>query len=360
MERNFHIKNRPTDFDQIIGNENVVDKLRSYFNKGIEVPKCIILHSKLVGVGKTTSALILADRILDGQSPIQIDCGALGDNKNPAADLRELVKEWQHKPVHLLNIVQRRVVILDELQALTSTSQSVLNSITEDAEQCQTWLYFIFTTTNISKISDAIKSRSVKFEFKRVDNETMLQFLIDTCNKDNIKASVDALSRIVSVSGGSPRNALTILDSNVVNNEVIIDSDVSDNDISGNEETSTNDPIMIFVNILCDEKNVSYTTGERVVFSKEQVLSMAGKLIHEQNAITILSVLQAVALKRFNPSNTSKSTKRLLSGDSATHKRLTTIIELCATIDLNQNGSAYSEGVNKAKLLTLINTVLYN
>merc|ERR1711991_116996 len=73
-------------------------------------------------------------------------------------------------------------------------------------------LKFIFATTEIKKIPITVMGRCQRFDLSRIKSSELLKFLKEITQKENSKASEDALKLIVKISEGSVRDALSLLD----------------------------------------------------------------------------------------------------------------------------------------------------
>ena len=76
---------------------------------------------------------------------------------------------------------------------------------------------FIFATTEIKKIPVTVVSRCQRFDLSRVNSEKLFKFIKEVKNKENGKINDDALKLIVKISEGSVRDALSLLDRALLN-----------------------------------------------------------------------------------------------------------------------------------------------
>jgi DNA polymerase III gamma/tau subunit len=86
--------------------------------------------------------------------------------------------------------------------------ESLLKSIEEPPEH----VYWIFCSTNPSKIPDTIKTRCVKYTLKPVDELEIFELLERISAKEKLDTLPEVLEAIAEGASGSPRQALTNLE----------------------------------------------------------------------------------------------------------------------------------------------------
>jgi replication-associated recombination protein RarA len=144
---------RPTSLDEVIGQDNVVRALKQMFAGQIQyVPKAI-LFSGPPGVGKTTLA-----RIIAGMLKAEVEELNASD-KSGVDDARQLAERAGYRPLS----GKFRVVILDEVQRMTTDAQNVLLKPTEADNTATLW---IFCTTSPNKLIKPLRDRCVEFELR--------------------------------------------------------------------------------------------------------------------------------------------------------------------------------------------------
>tara|TARA_B110000261_G_scaffold148956_1_gene175165 strand:- start:53 stop:1342 length:1290 start_codon:yes stop_codon:yes gene_type:complete len=91
-------------------------------------------------------------------------------------------------------------------------SKQAFNALLKTLEEPPDYLKFIFATTEIKKIPVTVVSRCQRFDLSRIRSLELLNFIKKIKDKENGKASDDALKLIVKISEGSVRDALSLLD----------------------------------------------------------------------------------------------------------------------------------------------------
>lgn len=203
MANSLHTKYRPTEFDDVIGQQHVTDSLkkvvadkraRSFYFVGP------------AGTGKTTLARILANAFANGKAtPANIDEVPAADNTG-ADDMRALVKRSLYKAIGPSPI---KAIILDEAHRLSANAWDVLLKPTEEPPA---HVYWMICTTNEGKIPQTIKTRFLRYELKLVPEELLAELLVRVADAEGLDTPDVVLEAIAESSGGSPRQALVFLE----------------------------------------------------------------------------------------------------------------------------------------------------
>ena len=219
-------KYRPSNFDELIGQDSLVQTLSNALSMG-RLAHAFILTG-LRGIGKTTTARIIARGLncvgADGNGgPMLSPCGVcssctgIADGRHvdviemDAAsntgvdDVREIIEGVGYKPL----TARFKIYIIDEVHML---SKSAFNALLKTLEEPPEAVKFIFATTEIRKVPVTVLSRCQRFDLRRVPNDMMAGHLKNICGKENITVEDTALDRIARAAEGSVRDALSLLD----------------------------------------------------------------------------------------------------------------------------------------------------
>ncbi len=214
-------KYRPQNFNEIIGQEHIVQTLTNSLKSGA------ISHAYLFsgprGSGKTTMARIFAKAVNCETKSKDKPCNAcdscleinLGNSMDlieiDAAshtgvdDVRELIDGLKFAPVKS----KYKIFIIDECHQL---SKSASNALLKTLEEPPAHAIFLLATTEAHKMIPTIISRCQRFDFKRLHLPEIVKKLEFIAKQEKIKFESAALSLIALNARGSFRDAESLLD----------------------------------------------------------------------------------------------------------------------------------------------------
>jgi DNA polymerase III gamma/tau subunit len=195
------VKYRPTDFDQIIGNETAIDALRSCLERSSGVPHTFLFQGPS-GCGKTTLARIVAVKL--GSDPEEVL--EYNISKMRGIDTaREIIDNCKYPPLR----GKIKVFILNEVHKSTNEFQ---NSMLEILEEPPKHVFFILVTTDPQKLIKTIRTRCMTFQVGSLQRAKILKLLKYICGKEKVEVPQTVLDKICEYCDGSPRQALVMLD----------------------------------------------------------------------------------------------------------------------------------------------------
>jgi len=216
------LKYRPQTFDDLIGQEVVAETITNSI-KADKIPNAY-LFTGIRGIGKTTTARIVAKGLncLNGienlcKENLCDNCKSIADSshidvlemdaasKTGVDDVRDLIEFSRYGPTS----AKYKIFIIDEVHML---SKQAFNALLKTLEEPPEYLKFIFATTEIKKIPITVVSRCQRFDLSRIKSSELFDFIKGIKEKENGKASDEALKLIVKISEGSVRDALSLLD----------------------------------------------------------------------------------------------------------------------------------------------------
>lgn len=214
-------KYRPKCFKDVYGQDHIITTLKNELNNGRISHAYLFTGSR--GTGKTTCAKILAKAVncehpVDGEPCNEcevckgLDNGTIYDvveidaaSNNGVDNIRDLREEVNYAPSR----GKYRVYIIDEVHML---SQGAFNALLKTLEEPPAHVIFILATTEVHKIPATILSRCQRFDFKRIQPETMAERLQEVSKLENLTLDDDAAVLIARIADGALRNGLSILD----------------------------------------------------------------------------------------------------------------------------------------------------
>ena len=198
-------KYRPENFDQVIGQEQIVSALQSDLENKKVSHAYLFVGSR--GTGKTSVARIFARAL--GVSPNDIyEIDAASNRK--VEEMRALRENVLTLPFES----KYKVYILDEVHMFTPESW---NTFLKTLEEPPAHVIFILATTELRKVPDTILSRCQIFNFKRPTENTLKKVVTDVAKKEGFEIEAGGAEIIALMGDGAFRNTVGILQK-VLNN----------------------------------------------------------------------------------------------------------------------------------------------
>lgn len=221
MYQALYRKWRPKTFEDVVGQEHVTTTLKNEIKNGRPSHAYLLMGSR--GTGKTTCAKLIAKAVnclspRDG-SPCGeceicrgVDNGSLVDvveidaaSNSGVDNIRDLREEANFLP----NVAKYRVYIIDEAHML---SMGAVNALLKIMEEPPAHVIFILATTEIHKIPATIQSRCQRFDFGRIDTQTIAGRLSYVAGQEGIQYEDEAMTMVARLADGGMRDALSLLD----------------------------------------------------------------------------------------------------------------------------------------------------
>ena len=215
-------KYRPSTFSEVIGQEHVTEPLSNALESGK------IHHAYLFsgprGCGKTSSARIMARSLNCQKGPTPNPCGQCQSCKDLVAngpgsiDVIELdaathglvddARDLRDKAFFAPVSSRYKIYIIDEAHQL---GPGAANALLKVVEEPPPHVLFIFATTEPEKLISTIRSRTHHYPFRLVPPGILATHLEKVCESEGIKVAKGVIPLVVRASGGSVRDALSVL-----------------------------------------------------------------------------------------------------------------------------------------------------
>jgi len=214
-------KFRPQNFNEIIGQEHVSRTLKN------AISEKRVAHAYLFsgprGCGKTTTARILAKALNCKKGPTTEPCGTCENctaiSKSSSIDVLEIdgasnngideIRALRENVKFSSANSKYKIYIIDEAHQITTQA---FNALLKTLEEPPPHVVFIMATTEQHKIPATILSRCQRYRFKLIPSAEISSALKSIGRKEGFEIDEEALNILTSASGGSMRDALSLLD----------------------------------------------------------------------------------------------------------------------------------------------------
>jgi DNA polymerase-3 subunit gamma/tau len=218
----FARKYRPQNFEEVVGQEAVATTLKNSLAMGKPAHAYLFFGPR--GVGKTTTARILAKALNCQKGPSADPCGQCVScqeiARSSSVDVLELdaatntqvdrVREMIIETVSLAPSRDRyKIFIIDEVHMLSSSS---FNALLKTLEEPPSHVVFILATTDFGKLPSTIVSRCQRFRFRPVPSDMMEAHLARVGQAEKIVVEPEALKLLSQAAGGALRDAVSLLE----------------------------------------------------------------------------------------------------------------------------------------------------
>jgi DNA polymerase III subunit gamma/tau len=232
----FARKYRPQTFDDLVGQAHVTRTLKNAVEQNRLAHAYLFVGPR--GIGKTSTARILAKALNCVNGPTTTPCGVCDSCKEIAAgnslDVLEIdgasnngveqVRELRDNVRYAPSKGHFKIYIIDEVHMLTSAA---FNALLKTLEEPPPHVKFIFATTEPQKVLPTILSRCQRFDLHRIPANLIAKHLQFIAEKEKISLDPGAAHAIAKGADGGLRDAESMLDQLVAFcGEKIVEPDV--------------------------------------------------------------------------------------------------------------------------------------
>ena len=198
-------KYRPLKFDDIVGNEKIIEQLKKLIKSKDGIPHCFFYGP--AGTGKTTISRVVGRELFGNYFDIMFHEFNASDERGIDV-VREKVKQIA---MQAPTFGQYNLVLMDEADYITGDAQACFRGILEKYHKtCR----FIFTANYPYKLIAPIKSRFLAFEMSPLDLKTVALHLKKIGVKEGLKEDDKFYIGIASKASGDFRRAINLLEGN--------------------------------------------------------------------------------------------------------------------------------------------------
>ena len=213
---------RPQRFAEVIGQVGVTQTLRNAIT-GNRLAHAYVFAGPR-GVGKTTTARILARALNCVEGPTPEPCGSCDACVEIAAgrdiDVFEIDAATHTQVENVREVIiaglamapvrdRYKIFLIDEVHQLSNHS---FNALLKSIEEPPPHVIFMMATTELRKIPKTIQSRSQVFKFRTISSRMIAEQLRAIAPKEDISIDESALALLARSAEGSMRDAQSALD----------------------------------------------------------------------------------------------------------------------------------------------------
>lgn len=222
MHITLYRKYRPKNFEEVAGQKEIVKTLKTSLRNGKTSQAYLFTGPR--GVGKTTLARLIAKGVNclkngitdepcnECENCLAINNGTFMDlveidaaSNRGIDEIRQLKEKINYQPVK----GRKKIYIIDEVHMLT---KEAFNALLKTLEEPPEHVIFILATTEADKILPTIISRCQRYDFKTLSVNDMKEQLKFISESEGISLPEEVAELIYENSGGSVRDAVSILE----------------------------------------------------------------------------------------------------------------------------------------------------
>lgn len=217
----FARKYRPQTFAEVVGQEPITRTLANAVREGRVAQAYMFVGPR--GIGKTSTARILAKALNCEKGPTPEPCGRCGAcleiaegrcldvieidgaSNNGVDNIRDLREAAAYAPARC----RFKIYLIDEVHML---STGAFNALLKTLEEPPPHVKFIFATTEAQKVPPTITSRCQRFDLRRIPAADIAAHLTKIAGLEGVALEPAAAEAIARAAEGGLRDAESMLD----------------------------------------------------------------------------------------------------------------------------------------------------
>lgn len=200
-------KYRPQNIAEVKGHEHIVTVLRSY---GVISRIPHLLFYGPPGTGKTSTILAMAKEHYGPDFKCKVMEVNASDERGVEVVTGKIKSFVETSSLAKSDSLGVKLVVLDEVDALTAEAQSALRRI---MEKSSARVRFCLCCNYVSKISMPLQSRCTKFRFEGIDRASLRDMVVEVSQKENLSLGDGAIDAVLDLASGDARRVINLLQS---------------------------------------------------------------------------------------------------------------------------------------------------
>jgi len=242
-------------------------------------------------------------------------------------EIRDLKEKIRFAP----NVGKYKIYIIDEVHMLT---REAFNALLKTLEEPPSHAMFILATTEVHKVPLTILSRCQRFDFHKINSTKMLEGIKKIVKKEKIDIDDNSIRKIIILSDGSIRDALSFLDQiHAFSGDKNVDADLLENILGYSKQEN-----LVKILSLIEKKDI------------KEVINFINKLIDEgidldvflNNLIRFIRQVLLIKIDKDLVFEGLIEEDRAEANDIATKFSLNELIELLELISETSNSAKFS------------------
>lgn len=201
-------KYRPHTINNVIFHTKIINAITTYISNN-KLPHLLFYGPP--GTGKTSTIVAFAKEYYKENYDNMILILNASEERG-IETVRNRIKQFvitKGEPCEK-NIPDFKLIILDEIDAMTEDAQAILRKV---IEKYVNNVRFCFICNYLKKINPAIQSRCIIFRFNPIPTDIMEKFILKICKLEKINLTIEATNLIIKKCNGDMRKLLNILQS---------------------------------------------------------------------------------------------------------------------------------------------------